>query len=101
MLKTTFNISRMDCPSEEQMIRMQLAGLTDVQSLQFDLPGHRLEACHAGSYDSILAALNSLKLDTQFVSSEEMDARDLNDSNRQEKEAHMQASMIFTSMDGM
>lgn len=85
MLKTTFNISRMDCPSEEQMIRMKLAGLTDIQSLHFDVPGRRLEVRHAGSYDSILAALSSLQLDTKFVSSEEVDANGLDDGHRQER----------------
>ncbi|MCK9362969.1 MAG: cation transporter [Syntrophales bacterium] len=85
MLKTTFNISRMDCPAEEQMIRMKLAGLTDIQSLQFDIPGRRLEVCHAGSYDSILTALGSLQLDTKFVSSEEIDIQDRKESHRQER----------------
>ncbi|MBW6484865.1 MAG: cation transporter [Syntrophobacterales bacterium] len=85
MLKTTFHISRMDCPAEEQMIRMKLAGLTDIQSLQFDIPGRRLEVCHAGSYDSILAALDSLQFDTKFVSSEEIDMQDRKESRRQER----------------
>lgn len=85
MLKTTFNISRMDCPTEEQMIRMKLAGLTDIQSLQFDIPGRRLEVCHTGSYESILTALGSLQLDTKFVSSEEIDIKDRKESHRQER----------------
>jgi hypothetical protein len=28
----------MDCPSEEQMIRMKSEGLTNIESLRFDLP---------------------------------------------------------------
>ncbi|MDY3530320.1 cation transporter, partial [Riemerella anatipestifer] len=36
MQKTTFKISKMDCPSEEQMIRMKLADLTNINSLDFD-----------------------------------------------------------------
>ena len=56
MLRTTFNISKMDCPSEERIIRMKLEGLTNIQSLQFDIPSRKLEVCHTDSYDDILAA---------------------------------------------
>jgi hypothetical protein len=40
MQKTIFKISKMDCPSEEQIIRMKLDGLTNIQSLEFDIPNH-------------------------------------------------------------
>ena len=35
--KTTFRIPKMDCASEERMIRMKLEGMTTIQSMQFDL----------------------------------------------------------------
>lgn len=60
----------MDCPLEEQMIRMKLEGLSSIQSLQFDIPERKLEVCHTDSSDHILAILNSLHLDTKRVSSE-------------------------------
>jgi Co/Zn/Cd efflux system component len=61
----------MDCPSEERMVRMKLEGLAKIQSLNFDLPNRRLEVYHTGSHDDILAALETLRLDTGLVSSEE------------------------------
>jgi hypothetical protein len=64
LVKTTFRISKMDCPSEERMIRMKLEGLTNIHSLQFDIPGRTLEVYHTDSYDNLLAALDSLHLDT-------------------------------------
>ena len=70
MLRTTFNISKMDCPSEERMIRMKLEGLANIKSLQFNIPSRKLEVYHTGSHDSILTALNSLQFDTKLVSSE-------------------------------
>lgn len=60
----------MDCPSEEQIIRMKLQGLTNIQSLQFDIPGRMLEVNHTDNYNNLLTALESLQLDTKFVSSE-------------------------------
>jgi Co/Zn/Cd efflux system component len=85
VLRTTFNISKMDCPSEEQMIRTKLEGLTNIQFLQFDIPNRNLEVHHTDSYDNLLAALNTLQLDAKFVSSEPTDMKNINDSHRQER----------------
>jgi hypothetical protein len=34
MQKTIFKISKMDCPSEEQMIRLKLLDLSNIKSLK-------------------------------------------------------------------
>jgi len=73
----------MDCPSEERMIRMKLEGLTNIESLEFDLPGRTLEVCHTDGYDNLLTALNSLDLDTKVVSSEPTEAVRIKGSQRQ------------------
>ena len=67
ILKTTFNISKMDCPSEENLIRLRLEELSNIKSLQFDIANRKLEVYHTGNYEPILSALDSLKLDTKFV----------------------------------
>lgn len=36
-LKTLYKLQKMDCPSEEQMVRMKLEGIPEVVSLSFDL----------------------------------------------------------------
>ena len=64
----------MDCSSEEQMIRMKLEELKNIHSLNFDIPGRTLEVYHTGGYDNLLAVIDSLQLDTTFVSSEPTDA---------------------------
>ena len=94
MLRTTFNISKMDCPSEERMIRMKLEGLTNIQSLQFDIPSRKLEVYHTDSYDSILTALNSLQFDTKLVSSEHADMQNVDDSHSQERSVLWQVLAI-------
>jgi len=70
IVKTTFRISKMDCPSEEQMIRTKLEGMSDIQSLKFDIPRRQLEVYHMNGYEGFFAALDSLQLDTKLVSSE-------------------------------
>jgi Co/Zn/Cd efflux system component len=94
VLRTTFRISRMDCPSEEHMIRMKLEGLANIESLQFDLPGRLLEAFHTDGYDNLLAALDSLDLDTTLVSSEPADIVNVKESHQQERRVLRQVLAI-------
>jgi Co/Zn/Cd efflux system component len=94
VLKTTFKISKMDCPSEERMIRIKLEGFTNIQLMQFDIPSRKLEVYHTDSYDNFLAALNSFQLDTKFVSSEPTDMKNINDSNYQERRVLWQVLAI-------
>lgn len=67
--KTTFRISKMDCPSEEQMIRMKLTDIAGINALNFDIPGRQLTVFHTGSYDSIFQRLDSLNFNTSLIES--------------------------------
>lgn len=71
MKRTTFKIAKMDCPSEEQLIRMKLDGLAEIQSMEFDISNRLLHVAHIRGNDSIFQKLNELKLDTSIVSSVE------------------------------
>jgi hypothetical protein len=68
--KTTFHISKMDCPSEENMIRMKLDGLSFAK-LEFDISNRNLYVYHEGDAQPILAALNDLNLGSSLKTSEE------------------------------
>lgn len=92
MLKTTFHISKMDCPAEEQMIRMKLEELINIQALHFDLPGRQLDVYHTGSHDKLFAVLDSLQLDARLVSSEL--AQDAKDSHLQQSRVLWQVLII-------
>lgn len=94
MIKTTFHISKMDCPSEERMIRMKLEELNGIHSLQFDIPGRKLEVYHTDSGDKIYNALDSLQLDTQFVSSEVTKPASISDDQHQESRVLWQVLII-------
>lgn len=59
----------MDCPSEEQMIRMTLADLTHINSLEFDIPNRQLTVIHSDHYDEIFQRLDSLKFGTSLMES--------------------------------
>ncbi|WP_254245322.1 hypothetical protein [Hymenobacter sp. BRD67] len=49
MNKSVFKVVKMDCPAEEQLIRMHFTGSPAVAQLQFDLPGRQLTVLHTGA----------------------------------------------------
>lgn len=69
MKKTTFNIPKMDCSAEEQLIRMKLDGNPEIKKLDFDLPGRKLEIYHDGHTEHIEGQLRELNLGSRLVDS--------------------------------
>jgi Co/Zn/Cd efflux system component len=60
----------MDCPSEEQLIRMKLRQCNRIHSLEFDIPQRQLTVRHNGSTEQLLSALETLHLGTTLLSTE-------------------------------
>ncbi len=85
MNKTIFNIKKMDCPSEEQLIRMKLQNFDTVKSLEFDIPNRKLNVYHNGNPDPILTALGTLNLNTTLISTEESNAIFETDTNNNQR----------------
>ena len=81
MQKTTFKISKMDCPSEEQMIKMSLADLKEISSLAFDIPNRKLTVFHSNNPDQIFQRLDSLKFDTTIIESISVDNTEIEFNN--------------------
>jgi cation transport ATPase len=75
MQKTIFNITKMDCPSEEQLIRMKLQKFDEIKSLEFDIQNRKLTVHHIAESQPILSALETLNLDTTLISTEESTSR--------------------------
>ncbi|RZS97755.1 cation transporter [Cecembia calidifontis] len=72
MQKSTFRIEKMDCPSEEQLIRMKIGGLPAVHQLVFDIPGRKLEVFHTGQIETISKELDKLSLQSFLIKTEEV-----------------------------
>lgn len=69
MYKSIFNITKMDCPSEEYMIRSRLAEVQGIASLDFDIPNRLLTVYHTHSADDILQELAPLNFNALLQSS--------------------------------
>lgn len=70
MKKETFKIVKMDCPSEEQLIRMKLEPYAEVKKLQFDIPNRLLVIYHIGQTGHIEQVLSQLNLGSTLEKSE-------------------------------
>jgi cation diffusion facilitator family transporter len=61
----------MDCPSEEQMIRMRFNGNQAIEGLQFDIPNRQVTVLHSGAVEPIAQTLEGLRLDSSLVATED------------------------------
>lgn len=66
MQKTSYHISKMDCPSEEKLIRLKLEGLKGIRQLEFDIVQRRLVVIHTEDNIEITKRLEELNLGSRF-----------------------------------
>ena len=78
MTVTLFKVKGMDCPSEENIIRMKLAELgDDIASLDFDLRKRTLAVTHSESAVARLAdAMESVDMGAKIIETRDADAAD-------------------------
>lgn len=69
-LVSFYRVPKMDCPSEERMIRMALNDQTDIRRLNFDLTGRTLTVVHGGSAEGVTSAITPLGLGATLEKSE-------------------------------
>ena len=94
MNRTIFKISKMDCPTEEQIIRMRLDELKNIQSLEFDLEKRLLQVVHTGDNSQIFQQLDTLKFDTSILSSVPIDNFPTIDNQNREKKIIISVLLI-------
>ncbi len=77
----------MDCPSEENMIRMKLDGLVVIKKLEFDIENRNLTIFHYENDDEILSRLEALNFGAKLTDSVSIEESELvvEDSNVQSK----------------
>lgn len=85
MQKTIFEIRKMDCPSEENLIRLKLNGIKEVTRLDFDLENRKLTVYHSNNLDLIEESISQLKLDSKLISTVASDAIIFSEQSNQKK----------------
>ena len=85
MQKTVFKISKMDCPSEENLVRMKLDGIQTIKNLDFDIPNRKLIVFHVGDLTQIESSLIDLNLGVTKLQTEQTVEIEFADESNQRK----------------
>ncbi|MEK9821027.1 MAG: cation transporter [Gammaproteobacteria bacterium] len=84
---TRFLIAKMDCPSEEGIIRMALRDVAEIRGLEFDLAAREIRVLHTLSPEEVLDRLSPLRLDASILESEQIKEDDTLVFAQQDQEA--------------
>ena len=85
MQKSIFEISKMDCPSEENLIRMKLDEISSIANLDFDIPNRKLAVFHNGEIDQIEKSVIELNLGGKKISTELTEQTEFKENTNQKK----------------
>ena len=75
----------MDCPSEENLIRMKLNSFTQIKNLEFDIPSRLVAIFHDNDIPEIEHALKDLNLGSEKIGTEISELKILETDHRKEK----------------
>ncbi|HKJ06520.1 MAG TPA: cation transporter [Flavobacteriaceae bacterium] len=96
MKKTIFDIPKMDCPSEENLIQMKLSDTPEIVHLDFDIQNRRLTVFHNGESDKIEKLIFELNLGGKKVLTEETNQTTFIENASQKKILWAVLSINFT-----
>lgn len=68
--KTVFKIQKMDCPAEENLIRLKLGEIKDIARLDFDIENRILTVYHKNNSELIDKSIAELNLDSKIISTD-------------------------------
>ncbi len=75
MQKTTYHLNKMDCSSEESMVRLKLEPLPFIKNLSFDLGKREVTVYHEGHETEVRKKLASLNFGLKKVATEKIPER--------------------------
>lgn len=85
MEKSIYKIPKMDCPSEENLIRMKLDSISDIKNLDFDLTNRTLTVYHNGRADEIEQSIIGLNLGGKKIVTEKTEEVEFSENANQKK----------------
>ncbi len=85
MEKTLFEITKMDCPSEENLIRMKLDGISGIKNLDFDIANRKLTVFHVGQMEQIETSIQELNLGGKKIKTEHTKQTEFSKDEKQRK----------------
>lgn len=71
---SVYDVPKMDCPSEENLIRTAFASFGESVAFEFDIPNRKVHVYYAGSPEKVEMAMESVGLGARRISHEQVDA---------------------------
>lgn len=96
MYQSLFEISKMDCPSEENLIRMKLEGVPSLKHLDFNIAERKLTVFHEGDVKPISEALQQLKLGSTLIETTKATQTTFAENTQQKKLLWMVLAINFS-----
>jgi Co/Zn/Cd efflux system component len=97
LYKSTYEIPKMDCPSEENIIRMKLSDIQGIKHLDFDLRTRVLNVTHANSSEAILSALIPLGFGARLSKSEVVNEVNLKEESHENEAQVLKLLLIINA----
>lgn len=85
IIKTVFEILKMDCPSEENLIRVKLNSIEGILKLEFDLVNRKLSVYHSDNLELIEKSILEINLGGKIISSEEIELKEIEEDSNQKQ----------------
>lgn len=86
MYKAVFRIDKMDCPCEENLIRLKLDNLGNIIDQEYDLNKRQLTVIHTGQIEEIESVIAELNLGSTLLSDEQVEyIKQNNEEQKQRK----------------
>ena len=85
MKKTRYKIYKMDCPSEENLIRMHLSEFNEIHKLEFDIPNRDLFIYHNENTEIIGKKISELNLNEKMITSTDIEDTIFSENKHQSK----------------
>ena len=67
-----FHIKKMDCASEENIIRMQLQSIREIEALDFDIANRKLRIYHKGNLSEIESTIHALNFNATHIKTDQV-----------------------------
>lgn len=82
LIRTEYKVAKMDCPAEENLIRLKLEGLSQVKKLDFDIEARKLVIFHSEEVPEIEKSLIELDLGSKLLETKIIELEDNGDSEK-------------------
>lgn len=97
MKKTVLKIEEMDCPSEENLIRLKLKRNKNIRQLNFNLQARELEIIHSDETSLIVSAIDELQLNARLQREELINGDLILSDNKNEQKKLLIAVLVINA----